>query len=87
MMSRWCDYKPTITVADLLDSGACYDGILKAIQGRGAISASTEAVVSNPYAAKAANASGSGYGYGSGSGDGDGDGDGYGDGYGYGSGE
>ena len=88
----WPHYKPTITVMDLLESGACYDGVTSAVLKHKAIVAPTEKHAGNEHVAEAANASGSGYGYGYGSGDGDGygygdgygdgDGDGYGDGYG-----
>jgi hypothetical protein len=81
----WCDYKPVITVTDLLDSGACPEGVLEAIDKHRIISAPTADHASNSYVASAASVNGYGSGYGSSSGYGDGYGDGcYGYGYGYG---
>ena len=69
-------YKPTFTAFDLLESGACLDGVLKAVEKHKKLSAATADFVRDQYVARAANASGNGNGYGYG----------YGDGYGYGSG-
>ncbi len=31
MSMAWCDYRPEITVTDLLDCGACIDQVAKAV--------------------------------------------------------
>jgi hypothetical protein len=85
-MDRWWIYKPTITVVDLLESGACVEGVKEAVEEHGVIAAETREHASNPYVSKAADADGDGDGYGSGYGYGDGDGYGYGYGSGYGDG-
>jgi hypothetical protein len=66
-------YKPIVTVVDLLDSVACYSGVIEAVERYGSIAADTCKHAEDPYVAKAANANG--YGDGSGSGDGSGYGD------------
>ncbi len=87
---KWCDYKPIFTATDLLDSGACPEGVAKAVNKYNVISANTADWVTNSHVALAASANGSvqrsWYGSGYGDGDGDGYGAGYGDGYGTGSG-
>ena len=76
---NWPHYKPTITVVDLLESGACYDGVTSAVLKHKAVAAPTEKHANDEHVAKAANASGYGsgdgssYGYGYGSGYGDGE--------------
>ena len=90
-------FKERITVCDVLDAGACLDGVLPLVMrfGLEANVAELRAAVARSeveYVDKAARANGYGsgdgygYGYGSGYGYGDGDGDGYGYGYGYGDG-
>ena len=82
-MSDWPHYKPVVTVADVLESGACMEGVAKWVTAhRGVISGPADKH-DNEFVRKAANADGYGYGYG----DGDGDGYGYGSGYGSGSGD
>ena len=73
----WHTYKPVFTVADLIESGACVDGVIAAVkQHKGRIAAATKYHITNPYVTKttAANGygdgSGSGYGYGYGNGSG-----------------
>ena len=87
----WPHYKPVVTVVDLLDCGACYDGVCKeVVRQHGAIIAETQKLIKHAewtHIATAANADGYGDSYGSGYGSGYGDGDGYGDGYGYGYGD
>jgi len=94
--------KDTVTVVDILESGACIRGVLTYVERNGMLIAgpAVDTRDSGDRIARAANlaGSGSGDGYGSGSGDGsgygsgygygsgDGSGDGYGSGYGYGDG-
>jgi len=79
-------YRETVTVVDVLETGACPDGVSAWIERNGRIIAGpTEQYArKSEYIAKAANADGYGYGYGYGYGNGYGNGDGNGDGYGYG---
>jgi hypothetical protein len=76
---NWPYYRDTVTVIDVLESGACVDGIRDWLAVIPIISGPTGLHVHNQYIANAANADGYGDGYGYG------DGDGYG--YGYGSGD
>ena len=81
----WFDFLERITAVDLLDAGACVDGVKEAVEKNSALAMNTsDAVQISEWALKAAHADGYGYGYGYGDGygDGDGDGDGYGSGYG-----
>ena len=81
-------YRPTVTVVDVLDAGACISGVMDFIEEHtgGVIAGDTAKLLRTSDASgrnwitRASNADGYGYGYGYG--DGDGDGDGYGDGYG-----
>ena len=80
-------YQERVTVIDVLDTGACFDGVVEWIAAHGGLIAGPTADhVGNEYIARAANATGDatgdGYGYGYGYGYGDGDGYGYGNGYG-----
>ena len=74
----WPHYKPIVTVADVLESGACYDGVCEWVKSHGGIISGRASEHSHENILKAAWADGygDGYGYGSGSGYGDGDGDG-----------
>ena len=64
-------YRPTVTVADVLDVGACLDGVKNFITKHdGQIVVRAEDHPSESWIQKAAD----GYGYGDGDGDGDGDG-------------
>jgi len=97
----WWTYRPRVTAADLLDAGACAEGVGKAVLRRRASVAETQSHLEEDWVRKAARADGygdgdgHGYGYGDGYGDGHGygygygygDGDGCGDGYGYGDGD
>ncbi len=75
----WPHYKPWVTVVDVLETNACYDGVIDWIKVHaGQIAGETATQETNQYILAAAN--GSGYGDGSGSGDGSGDGSGYGSG-------
>ena len=85
-------YRPTVTVVDVLDAGACIDGVKRfLLDAGGRIAGATDQLMKafdeegRGWVAKASNADGDGYGDGYGYGDGDGYGDGYG--YGYGDGE
>ena len=87
-----------VTVIDVLDAGACIDGVLQFIAANGMRIECDSGEFDEPYIQQAANGDGDGdgygygygYGYGNGNGNGDGygygngNGDGYGDGYGYG---
>ena len=82
-------YRETVTVVDVLDTGACIDGVMTFVEKiGGAIIGRARDFLTNVWIQSAANNRGDGYGdgYGSGSGSGYGCGDGYGDGYGDGSG-
>lgn len=87
-------YRPTVTVVDVLDAGACISGVLGFVEKHNGVIVAETAKFSkkSEWIAKATNADGygNGNGYGDGNGDGngygDGDGDGYGYGYGYGDG-
>ncbi len=72
-----------VTVIDVLETGACIDGVLKFVADHaGRIECDSAEF---PHEAHIQEAAGiDGYGDGDGDGYGDGDGDGYGDGYGYG---
>ena len=76
----WPHYKPTVTIIDVLESGACVDGVREWLDNLPLISGVTQLHIGNEHSANAANADGYG------DGDGDGYGSGYGDGYGSGSG-
>jgi hypothetical protein len=79
---NWPHYRERITVVDVLDSGACMEGVQDwLIRNRRQIAGPTEDHVGNEYIAAASHSNGDG------NGDGDGDGDGYGNGYGYGYGD
>ena len=101
-MTRWCDFRPVVTVADVLEV-ACFDEVTNVVKREGRIAmpvveAKKAARLQKGYVERAAvsngdsygDSSGSGYGYGDGSGSGSGygygDGSGYGSGYGSGSG-
>jgi hypothetical protein len=76
MTTAWWIYKPTFTVMDVLETGACADCVKNAIVWHKALAASAADHLREEYAKRAANADG----YGSGDGYGDGDGSGYGSG-------
>ena len=77
----WPDYLETVTVVDVLESGACYDGVLGWIKENGnIISGPTDTYSANEYILTAARGNGDGNGDGYGYGDGDGNGYGNGDG-------
>jgi hypothetical protein len=83
--------RDTVTVADVLDAGACIEGVLAFIdrrKNRPIAADSSQVRDRDGYIARASrrDGSGSGSGYGYGDGDGYGYGDGYGSGYGYGDG-
>jgi hypothetical protein len=84
----WPHYKPVTTVVDVLETGACYEGVRDYAYLRKRISGATEKHLKVERVSSAAHADGygSGYGYGYGYGDGDGDGGDGGDGSGSGSG-
>jgi hypothetical protein len=100
LSDRWCDYRPVVTVVDVLEDGACVDGVIEWVEENGGVIAGAAADHDNEHIEQASRAdgygsgsgsgsgygSGDGYGYGSGSGSGYGSGDGYGYGYGSGSG-
>ena len=83
----WPQLKSTVSVCDVAESGACFDGILEWVASHGGkISGNPADHPREDWIQRAGNADGygdgSGYGYGYGDGYGDGSGDGYGDGYG-----
>ncbi len=84
----WPHYSERVTVVDVLDTGACYDGVKAWVLKNRLIAGDTKLYVADEYIARAACAdgygNGDGYGYGDGYGDGNGYGNGNGDGYGYG---
>jgi hypothetical protein len=82
----WPHYKEIVTVIDVLESGACIDGVCDWLNKLPLISGVTKLHIGNEHIANAANADGDGDGSGSGSGYGDGSGSGSGSGYGYGDG-
>jgi len=79
-MNSWA-YKPIVTVVDVLDIGACIDGVKAFVlrHGRAIVGKASDFLDSEWIQRAAINGYGYGYGYG--------DGDGYGDGYGYGYGD
>ena len=89
---RWWEPLDVVTVVDVLDTGACLDGVVDWVARHHGRIAGNPVLHTNTWIAKAArlsgSGSGSGYGdgYGSGYGYGDGSGDGYGSGSGSGSG-
>ncbi len=83
----WPDYKPVFSAFDLLEAGACFDGVTDAVKARGMLVAPTASHALNEWVAKATHSNGYGDGYGYGDGDGYGYGYGDGDGYGYGDGD
>jgi hypothetical protein len=88
----WCEFKPVVTVVDVLESGACIDGVKEYVAANGGVIAGPIAGRQrNEWIAKASHCygdgSGDGSGYGSGSGYGYGYGSGSGDGYGSGDGD
>ena len=75
-MSAWWVYRPRFTAADLLESGACLQGVAEAVQRAGRLEAETTKHADNEHVCRAAHVDGSGSGYGDGYGDGSGSGDG-----------
>ena len=68
----WPHYRETVTVVDLLETGACFAGVREAVVRHGGrIIAPTSKHVRNEYVREAANADGYGYGYGYGYGSGE----------------
>ena len=89
----WPYFKASVSAADLLESGACIDGVARAVVALGLLVAPLDVAMKaagcdRKYVESASNSNGSGSGNGDGYGDGSGDADGsgYGDGYGYGGG-
>ena len=80
----WWTYRPRVTAADLLDAGACAEGVGKAVLRHRASAVETQDHLEEDWVRKASRFDGYGYGSGSGYGYGDGDGYGSGDGSGYG---
>ena len=80
----WHQPLAVVTVVDVLESGACYSGVVEWILDNGRVISGPADKYNNEHILRAARLDGYGYGYGDGYGNGDGDGDGYGDGYGYG---
>jgi hypothetical protein len=81
----WWVYREHVTVSDVLDSGACLDGVKEWVaKHRGRIAGPAGRYPKQGEIQKATHGDGSGYGYGYGYGYGDGDGYGSGDGSGYG---
>ena len=92
-MSAVALFREIVTVVDVLETGACLDGVAEfVLKNGGMISARVSDFPGNTYIHRAGNGYGNGYGYGYGIGygigygDGDGYGTGYGDGDGYGDG-
>jgi len=84
----WFDFLERITAVDLLDAGACVDGVKESVEKNSALAMNTsDAVQISEWASKAAHADGYGDGYGHGYGNGYGYGYGYGDGHGHGDGD
>ncbi|HEV2352936.1 MAG TPA: hypothetical protein VGR89_01725, partial [Puia sp.] len=82
---QWWNYKETVTVADVLESGACLGGVIKWLKRhQGVIAVKTANYRRNPYVLRASHGSGDGFDYGwafswaYGSGDRSGDGFGFG---------
>jgi len=83
-VNAWPAYKPVVTVVDVLEAGACIDGVYEYIASNGGdISAHTDKHAENGWILSASNGNGDGDGDGNGYGDGNGDGNGYGDGFSY----
>ena len=86
----WPHYKPTVTIIDVLESGACVDGVREWLDKLPLISGVTQLHIGNEHIVNAANADGYGSEYGYGDGDGYGSGSGWSEsdsGYGYGDGD
>ena len=83
---NWPLYKPVVTVVDVLDVGACIDGVKQFVERAGVIAGNAADYLREKWIQIAATGNGYGYGdgdgngYGYGYGDGDGNGNGYGDG-------
>ena len=89
----WPFYRETVTVMDVMETGACFSGITewilankKVIAGPTQDHLHLEKVAQATFSSGSGSGYGYGYGYGDGYGDGDGDGDGDGRGSGYGDG-
>ena len=78
--ANWWAYRFTVTVADVLESGACLDGVRGWVESHRGVIAGSPQIYRAKEIREAANADGDGDGYGYGYGDG------YGSGYGDGSG-
>lgn len=72
--TTWPNYQSRVTVIDVLESGACIEGVKKWIVANRGVIAGETAKQSNENILSAANADGNGNGYGYGNGDGYGDG-------------
>ena len=83
---KWWVPLDVVTVVDVLDTGACLDGVVDWVAKNQGRIAGNPVLHTNTWIAKAARLSGSGTGSGDGYGYGDGSGDGYGSGSGSGSG-
>ena len=86
----WTTFRETVTVIDVLEGGACIEGVCEYVgKNLSIIGPPVDDRKTGDHLKRAANAdgSGSGDGYGDGYGSGYGSGDGYGDGYGYGYGD
>lgn len=83
---RWWVPLDVVTVTDVLDTGACLDGVVDWVARHHGRIAGDPVLHKNTWIDQAARLSGYGSGYGYGTGYGDGYGTGYGTGYGYGDG-
>jgi hypothetical protein len=81
---RWWEFKPVITVCDVIDVGACYDGVIGYIETHSKLISAPCITVDHDYSVIASNRQRESYGYGDECGHryGDGNGDGYGEAYG-----
>ena len=71
----WPHYRETVTVVDVLEAGACWEGVRDHLKDRPEIAGPTAQHAGNEHILLGAHADGDGSGYGSGYGYGDGDGD------------
>lgn len=85
-LSGWPHIRERVTVIDVLEEGACWEGVRRWVEREGRI-AGPVAAEADEHILRAARLDGYGSGYGDGDGSGDGYGYGSGDGYGYGDGE
>lgn len=77
-MNAWYDYRPIVTVVDVLETGACFSGVAEfVIANCGVISAAADKYPNNAYVKSAAHSDGYGCGNGYGGADDFDGGDGY----------